>query len=291
MNLKTELELLKDMYRIRFFSEVCKDLTENKNCRNTFHLNMGREALVVGVTSILKLQDMICSTYDEYIYALLKGVRYENVLREVIARSDSCNQKVSNSLLAYVGYEGLLHGSGSVLSSVQQTFELALKYKESNEGRNAVCFFDSEIIDNSLIIKHFSAAMEYHVPILFCCESFKECDLSIESNMADGQDVIDIVSKTKFAFDYINSEKKPYILFFNNLNKYSIDLCPIQLLKNKILKEGLISDSGWKNIQNNVQNEIELAISFIQDDMSDVDSFVSYTMRKNLDNQGELYVS
>jgi TPP-dependent pyruvate/acetoin dehydrogenase alpha subunit len=84
------VHLLRQMLRIRRFEEKAAELYSATKIRGFPHLYIGEEAVAVGVTEALGLEDAVVATYREHGHALTRGVSSGASRRK--CRVQSCNE-------------------------------------------------------------------------------------------------------------------------------------------------------------------------------------------------------
>ena len=86
-----ELDLLKQMIRIRRFEDKCAELYTQEKIRGFLHLYDGEEAVAVGIIPVLEKRDRIVATYREHGHALVRGVPMAAALAEMYGKREGCS--------------------------------------------------------------------------------------------------------------------------------------------------------------------------------------------------------
>lgn len=240
-----QLEWLKNMQRVRTLEELSVGID---------YPYVGEEAVTTGVMSLLNHRDNVGGIYREQIYALLRGIKLNNF--------------IENTYWGNRGSLQIFQTGGQLYSGIHKSLELAYQSKHNNEDRRTVCFFNENAIDSESSTHVLSMAQQWEIPILFCCENADlEVDLAskmrgqfIESEQADGVDILDVIEKANNAFDYMAREQRPYFLEFKTHRFFplmkNINYCPIEFLKNKMIEEEFLTISDWENIKQKIVNEM-----------------------------------
>ena len=74
-----DLQLFRDMLRIRVMEEKCAELYTEEKIRGFLHLYIGEEAVAVGTMQALTPEDAVVATYREHAHALLRGVSMRSI--------------------------------------------------------------------------------------------------------------------------------------------------------------------------------------------------------------------
>lgn len=301
MDTHTQMEWLKNMQRVRSMEELCAELYTQEKIRGFLHLYIGEEAVATGVMSLLKPQDNVSGTYREHAHALLKGVSSKTIMAEMLGRSDGCCHGRGGSMHLYSVDKRFFGGTGIVASGIPQALGLAFAAKKLNEDRRTVCFFGEGAMAEGAFHESINMASLWNVPMLFCCEnnfyamgtalkrSQSQTDLVkkarayvVEADVVDGMNIFDVVEKTKNALEYIEREKKPFFLEFQTyrfkphsmfdpeLYRDKVEVakwkerCPIDFLKNNMMKAGILSMPQWEKIQKDIVEEMNEAVTFAE---------------------------
>ena len=125
-------------------------------------------------------------------------------------------------------------------------------------------FCNEETIDEDSFKQVISTASHWGIPMLFCCENHKPqisliqklSDYSVQVLTADGKNIYDVISQTQKSIDYIRTERKPHFIEYKMHTSY----CPIEYLKNEMLREHTLTEAQWKKIEEAASFEMELAV-------------------------------
>ncbi len=92
MNKEEALELLKQMWAIRWFEDQVSDLLGQNKIKGASHLYAGEEAVAVGAMSVIQENDLITSTHRGHGHCYARGA--------VAARNEEEHQEHYNKMLA-----------------------------------------------------------------------------------------------------------------------------------------------------------------------------------------------
>jgi TPP-dependent pyruvate/acetoin dehydrogenase alpha subunit len=216
------------MQRLRKLNEYC------------FSKNIPNEALYAGVVSKLNPQDNICGTMMDYSYALLKGVSFKTIINNI---NENTNYNIMD---LYAKEKKFFNGSGIIAVGISKALELAFMAKKNKYDRTTVCFLEESYINENIFQETFRSCNDWDVPLIFCT-------LSNSKTAINGRDIFEVVLQTEEALKNAENEKKPILLEFNlNLS----NICPIDYLKNRLVKAGFITEINWKNIVSDIDAEI-----------------------------------
>ena len=92
MSKEEALELLKQMWAIRFFENQVYDLLGQNKIKGASHLYAGEEAVAVGAMSVLEDEDLITSTHRGHGHCYARGA--------IAAKTEEEHQTHYNKMLA-----------------------------------------------------------------------------------------------------------------------------------------------------------------------------------------------
>ncbi len=110
------LRLYGEMLRIRRFEEELYRLVSGGKIGGTTHLYMGQEAIAVGVSKHLHVEDQVVSTHRGHGHLLAKGARADRAFAEIAGRRDGyCggkggSQHVAVPEIGHMGSNGITGG-------------------------------------------------------------------------------------------------------------------------------------------------------------------------------------
>ena len=108
--------LYAEMLRIRRFEEELYDLVSSGRIGGTTHIYTGQEAIAVGVSSCLEIDDQVVSTHRGHGHLLAKGARADRALAEIAGkRTGFCggkggSQHVAVPEIGHMGSNGITGG-------------------------------------------------------------------------------------------------------------------------------------------------------------------------------------
>jgi pyruvate dehydrogenase E1 component alpha subunit len=299
MNETEMLMLYKNMMRVRKMEEICAELYTQEKIRGFLHLYIGEEAVATGVLSLLRPEDNVIGTYREHGHALLKGIPAKSIIAEMFGKISGCSKGRGGSMHLFSSEHRFFGGCGIVASGIPQAVGLALAAKYLLEKRKTVCFFGEGAVAEGAFHESLNMAELWKIPVLFCCEnnlyamgtaiarSESQLDLikkaqsyNIESQSVDGMNVLEVVEKTKEAFDFMAQTGRPYFLEFKTYrfrphSMFDPDLyrtkaeienwkkrCPIDFFKNVLFERKNLTREIQTQIEQEIQIEMIEAIRF-----------------------------
>ena len=296
-----DLNLLKNMMRVRRMEELCAELYTQEKIRGFLHLYIGEEAVVTGVMSLLRPEDNVMATYREHGHALLKGVSAKSIMAEMFGKIRGCSRGRGGSMHLISRSERFFGGNAIVAAGIPQAVGLALASKKLNENRQTVCFFGEGAAAEGVFHESLNMAELWKIPILFCCEnnyyamgtalnrSQAQMDIwkkaqahNVTSQSVDGMNIFEVIEKTKEALQFMKREGRPYFLEFKTYRFRPHSMFDPELYRSKeevvhwkekdpikafadFLKEkNFLTQEILQELENEIEAEMQEAISFAE---------------------------
>ena len=275
-----ELELLKQMIRIRQFEEKCAELYTKEKIRGFLHLYDGEEAVAVGVIPVLDKRDRIVSTYREHGHALVRGVAMKAALGEMYGKQEGCSGGRGGSMHLFDRATNFYGGNAIVGGGLPLAVGLALADHMRGENIVTACFFGDGAVAEGEFHESLNLAALWALPVLFVCEnnlyamgtalalSKSETDIHLKaasyrlaSEAVDGMDVIAVEAAARRAVEAVRQTGKPYFLECRTYRFRAHSMFDAQLYRDKAeveawRKKGPVGRfRGWLEANNMIHPE------------------------------------
>ncbi len=225
------LRLYETMSLIRAFDQRVANLVLKGAFSGVGHLYVGQEAVATGVCAVLRDDDYMTSNHRGHGHCLAKGVDPNEMMAELFGRTGGTSRGKGGSMHIADFRRGMLGANGIVGAGLPIACGAALTAKVTKSGRIAVAFFGDGASNIGMFHEALNLASVWHLPVVFVCENNRygeatpvEYALSVEHvverapgyNMpglrADGQDVLDVLAKARWAVDHARSGAGPVLL-------------------------------------------------------------------------------
>lgn len=227
----TDIELYRQMVRIRLFEEEVERRMKTGYIHGTTHLCNGQEAIAVGVCSLLRRGDTITSTHRGHGHSLAFGARMDKMMAELFGKvTGYCKGKGGSMHIADVN-AGNLGANGVVGGGIPIAVGAALTAKMTQTDHVAICFFGDGATNEGSFHESLNLAAIWDLPVLFICENnaygmsspiekmVRISDLSkratsygIVGETIDGNDVREVQYMTKTAIERARAGKGPTLI-------------------------------------------------------------------------------
>ncbi len=226
------LEILK----IRIIEEKISEKYKFQKMRCPVHLSNGQEAAAVGVCANLNSKDQIVSNHRCHAHYLAKGGNVYKMISEIHGSSDGCSGGRGGSMHLFDDEKGILTSVPIVSSSIPVGVGASLSFKYQNKKNISVIFLGDAAIEEGVFYESLNYAKVFSLPVLFVCENnlfscftdikerqpknlIKKISRSfdIKTHYLDGNNALNIYSKSKKIINEIKKNSKPTIFIIRYL--------------------------------------------------------------------------
>lgn len=293
------------MLRIRRFEEKLIELYPEQEIRCPVHLYIGEEAIATGVCANLKKEDYIFSTHRCHGHYIAKGGDMKALMAELYGKRTGCSKGKGGSMHIVAPEVGILGTSSIVGGITPLAVGAALASTMQGNGRVAVAFLGDGGVDEGSFHESLNFASLKKLPALFICEnnfyatnspqrarqSADNIAEKAESYMmpgvrVDGNDVIAVFKAARDALERARKGEGPTLIECRTYRwmahvgpnydfewgarpKEELDewmkKCPIKRYKEFLLSQNIISASEMTQITDQVDKEVEEAVTFGKD--------------------------
>lgn len=165
------IDLLKQMWVIRYFDEKVDEFFAKGMIHGTTHLAVGQEASAAGVCAVLNLEDKITSTHRGHGHCIGKGATPDRMMAELFGRTTGyCKGKGGSMHIADVDM-GNLGANGIVAGGIPLAVGSALTAKMKKLDYVTVCFFGDGATNEGSFHEAVNLASIWKLPVIFVCEN------------------------------------------------------------------------------------------------------------------------
>jgi len=309
MTISLDQNLLLKMYRgmvtIRGFEEKAIELFEHNLIRGNIHPCIGQEAVSVGVCSALRRDDYMVNTHRGHGNCIAKGGDLKLMMAELMGKSTGyCKGKGGSMHIA--DFEGgNLGANGIVGGGIPIAVGAGISIQNRGSNQVVACFFGDGATNQGTFHESLNLAAIWKLPVIFVCEnnqyalstqirdaisisriSDRATAYGIAGMSIDGNDIVEVYSKTKEAVQRARAGEGPTLLdcvtyrFFGHFTgdpgrgiayrtKEEMDQwlnrCPIKRFRERLIEEKILTEEVVKTIKENVKASIEEAVQFAKE--------------------------
>jgi pyruvate dehydrogenase E1 component alpha subunit len=301
LDTKKELLLLYQMMLIRRFEEKASEQYSKAKIRGFLHLYIGEEAVAVGVTQALTVDDNVLSTYREHGHALARGIDAEIIMAEMYGKQEGCSKGRGGSMHLFDTSKNFYGGNAIVCGHLPMAVGMALASKKQKKTTITCCFFGEGAAAEGEFHEAMNLAALWQVPVLFVCEnnlyamgtairfthSMQELEkkaaaYGIESVAVDGMDLMKVMDAANVAVQKVRNSGKPYLLVCNTYRFRAHSMFDAELYRDKnevdewkkhdpipqfqqyLIQERLIPETEIAEFENKIEIKIQKAVNFAE---------------------------
>lgn len=299
---ETVVSIYRTMFLIRRFEEKAGELYLNGRIPGFLHSSIGQEAIPAAVSACLRPDDYIVSTHRGHGDILAKGARTDQMMAELFGkRTGYCRGKggsmhIADLQLGILGATGIVGGGLPIINGAA----LAARLRGSEQV--GVCYFGDGASNEGTFHEALNLAAIWDLPVLFVCQNNtyaestpiwyqqKVPDLSVRAQgygmpgvSVDGNDIFEIHSAADAAVKRARAGQGPSLL---NCRTYRImghyvgdpgtayrsaeevekakQKEPLATLRTWLIKRKHLTESGMRELERGVEQEIEAAVNFAE---------------------------
>ena len=294
------------MLKIRHTEETIAERYSEWKMRCPTHLSTGQEAVAAGVSSALRKDDFVLSTHRCHAHYLAKGGDLNKMVAEIYGKATGCTSGKGGSMHLIDKSVGFMGSTSIVGNTIPLAVGLGLSIKLQKTDQVSCVFFGDAAAEEGVFFESINFAVLKRLPVLFVCENnlysvysplrvrqpegrkiFEMArGLGISSEHADGNDCLEVYSRTGTAIENIRKGIGPYFIefdtyrwrehcgpFFDNDLGYRTEeeflSCkkkdPIKLLEPYLLNDSIITEKQLQDMKESTQSRVNRAFDFAEE--------------------------
>ena len=287
------------MKRIRVFEERVAELfVRGETAGSMLHLSIGEELGPACVTKTMIEGDTFTTHHRGHGIFLARGGNPDKMMAEIAGKKDGyCKGKGGSMHIADMSL-GHLGANAIVGGGIPTVVGAALSYKYLNKKNVSIAFFGDGAMQQGILYESMNMAALWELPVVFCCinnqygmgtkidnavglkdfssraKSFGlDClhinHLDAEKAHTDIKDLIDRTRNNKPSFieiecyrfyGHARKDKSPYRKEEEEIENRKLD--PISHAKEKLLSDMLLSEDEIKNIDTEIDKEMDVSMKY-----------------------------
>jgi pyruvate dehydrogenase E1 component alpha subunit len=296
--------LLRQMVLVRRFEERAAEAYAQGRIGGFCHLYIGQEAVATGAVAALRGDDYIVTSYREHAHALVRGTPPRAVMAELFGKATGCSGGKGGSMHLFDAERGFLGGHAIVGSHIPIAAGAAFAIKSRETDQVAACFFGEAAVNIGAFHETLNMAALWGLPVIFICENNRygmgtaleraaavydiarrACSYDMESETADGMDVLAMHDVTARAVQRAREDKLPTLIEARTYRYMGHSMAdpihghyrtkeeleeqksrdPIEQLARRLREADLLDDDGFKALKQSVEEEVEDAVRFSEE--------------------------
>ena len=226
------LEVYSDMFFLRTAEEKIAEYYFNNKIFSFVHFYIGQEAVAVGVSKHLNLEDRVFGNHRSHGHYLAKGGSLENMFAEMLGKAAGCARGKGGSMHMLDKSVGFMGSTPILGSAVPIATGSAFQQKMMKEPGITVVYLGDGAAEEGIFYESLNFAALHNLPLVVVLEDNlysvnsdnsvrKSPDFNygkiaegfgIQYLRGDGNDVHDVLSASKIAVDSARNNSKPTLL-------------------------------------------------------------------------------
>lgn len=293
------------MYRMRRFEEEVFEFYKQGLMPGLAHLYLGEEAVATGVCGALNDNDLIGSTHRGHGHLIARGADISKMMAEILGKETGYSKGKGGSMHIMALDKGILGANGIVGGEIPIATGAAYTAKYLGTDQVAVSFFGDSASNEGTFHESINMASAWDLPVVYVIEnnlygiSVDIRDVTNVENLADrahgygipgvvvdGMDVLAVHKAAVQAVDRARKGKGPTIIECKtyrwqghhvgdpatyrsrrNPNEKAEwqERCPVNSLRNEIIKGKVLAEKEVVNVENMIEEEIQAAVKFAKE--------------------------
>jgi len=297
------VQYYRDMLLIRRFEERAGQMYGMGLIGGFCHLYVGQEAVAIGVRAAMQDGDTMITTYRAHGLTIAAGAEPKAVMAELAGRAGGIAKGKGGSMHMFDPANGFYGGHGIVGASVPLGAGLAFAHKYREDNGVCLAFFGDGAANQGQVYEAFNMAELWQLPVVFVIENnqyamgtsvqrassethlYKRgASFLIPGYEVDGMDVLTVRAAAEDAIGFVRDGNGPMLLEMktyryrghsmsdpakyrtrDEVQKMRAEHDPIDHLKERLLKDDLISADELKQIDKEVKDIVAEAAEFAQE--------------------------
>ena len=296
-----KLNLYEQMIRIRRFEERSLRSYQQGHIGGFLHLYIGQEAVAVGSVSMLGDDDHIITAYRDHGHALAVGMEFDECMAELYGKKTGCSKGKGGSMHFFAPDKNYWGGHGIVGGQTPLGLGIAYALKYNKKKGACLCFMGDGATNQGPFYESLNLASLWNLPVIYIIENngysmgtaesrhsagdplAKRAEpFDISWSVSSGHDLFEVRQTISDALKSAHENSRPSVLEIvtyryrghsvadpdqtyrskEEIEEYKTNKDPINLLKEKLLKEGSVTDKELKEIDIKAKGDADASAEF-----------------------------
>ena len=296
-----KIDLYEQIIRIRRFEERSLRSYQQGHIGGFLHLYIGQEAVAVGSVSILGEDDHVITAYRDHGHALAVGMDFDECMAELYGKKTGCSKGKGGSMHFFAPDKNYWGGHGIVGGQTPLGLGIAFALKYNNKKGACLCFMGDGATNQGPFYESLNLASLWNLPVIYIIEnngySMGTAEsrhsagdplarrgeaFDIEWSVSNGHDIYEVRQTIADALLNAHENSRPTVLEIvtyryrghsvadpdqtyrskEEIEEYKMNKDPLNLFKDKLIKEGNISEEQIKVIDAKAKGDAEASAEF-----------------------------
>ena len=296
-----KIDLYEKMVRIRRFEERSLRSYQQGHIGGFLHLYIGQEAVAVGSVSMMGEDDHIITAYRDHGHALAVGMEFDECMAELYGKKTGCSKGKGGSMHFFAPDKNYWGGHGIVGGQTPLGLGIAFALKYNNKKGSCLCFMGDGATNQGPFYESLNLASLWNLPVVYIIENNGYSMGTAESrhsagdplarrgeafdidwSVSNGHDIYEVRQTIADALANAHENSRPTVLEIvtyryrghsvadpdqtyrskEEIEEYKSNKDPLNLFRDKLIKEGNISEDQIKTIDTKAKGDAEASAEF-----------------------------
>ncbi|MDG0965521.1 MAG: pyruvate dehydrogenase (acetyl-transferring) E1 component subunit alpha [Opitutales bacterium] len=301
LSAEDKVDLYEKMVRIRRFEERSLRSYQQGHIGGFLHLYIGQEAVAVGSVSMLGEDDHVITAYRDHGHALAVGMDFDECMAELYGKKTGCSKGKGGSMHFFAPDKNYWGGHGIVGGQTPLGLGIAFALKYNKKKGSCLCFMGDGATNQGPFYESLNLASLWNLPVVYIIENngysmgtaesrhsagdplARRGDaFDIDWSVSNGHDIYEVRQTISDALTSAHEKCRPSVLEIvtyryrghsvadpdqtyrskEEIEEYKTNKDPLNLFREKLIKEGNISEDQIKTIDNRAKGDAEASAEF-----------------------------
>lgn len=294
------VHMWRQMLRIRRFDEAATQLLRSGQMPGVLHLTTGQEAVVSGSSAAMGRDDLLIGTHRNHGYPIARGGDLGPLMAEVLGKATGVCKGRGGEMHLIDPSVGAFFSSAILGSGLPVAVGTALTSQIKRSGRVTLATFGDGASNEGAVHESMNLAAIWKLPVVFLCENNgyavtvpasyavsvrdiadRAAAYGMPGEVVDGSDPVAVRDAVKAARDRAGAGEGPTLVEAKTYR--TVDHAenlpsqpyrpeaeveswrkrdPIPAFRDRLLLAGLVQESQFGEIEQDVGNEVAVALKF-----------------------------
>jgi pyruvate dehydrogenase E1 component alpha subunit len=289
------------MVRIRRFEERSLRAYQQGHIGGFLHLYIGQEAVAVGSVSVMNADDHIITAYRDHGHAMAVGMDMDECMAELFGKKTGCSKGKGGSMHFFAPDKNFWGGHGIVGGQTPLGLGIAYALKFQNKTGACLCFMGDGATNQGPFYESLNLASLWNLPVVYIIENNGYSMGTSESrhsageplarrgqafdinwSVHEGHDIYEVRQAVSEALKLAHEAHRPSVLEIvtyryrghsvadpdqtyrskEEIEEYKNNKDPINLFRDKLFAEGILTEDKVKEIDQAAKNESDASAEF-----------------------------
>ena len=296
-----KIRFFSQMLRIRRFEERSLRAYQQGHIGGFLHLYIGQEAVAVGSVSVMSQDDHVITAYRDHGHAIAVGMEMDECMAELYGKKTGCSKGKGGSMHFFAPDKNFWGGHGIVGGQTPLGLGMAYALKTKGTKGACLCFMGDGATNQGSFYESLNLASLWNLPVIYVIENNgysmgtsesrhsageplarRGEAFDIDWSVHQGHDLYEVRSAIHNALSRARENSRPSVLEIvtyryrghsvadpdqtyrskEEIEEYKENKDPINLFRDKLLKEGVLTDDKIKALDKAAKDEAEASAEF-----------------------------